>query len=108
MSLCTLIKRGFSSVQGLELQPLSHGREMCHSNYSTIRTFLSCFNSLSMNRKTFPQVKGLLLTGYMCRRCFLLLFLICLQVGFFLNNILQQAKMVVAVNVLVFVFDLGV
>lgn len=69
-------KKGFSSVQALELhQPLSHGREMCHSNYSTIRTFLSCFNSLSVNRKMFPQVKGLLLTGYKCRRCFLLLFL---------------------------------
>lgn len=47
---------------------------MCQSNYSTIRTFLSCFNSLSVNRNVFPQVKGLLLTGYKCRRCFLLLF----------------------------------
>lgn len=65
-----------------------------------------------MNRNVFPQVKGLLLTGYKCRRCFLLLlFLISLHVFFFLKAFAHkyppQAKMV-AVNVLLFVFDLDV
>lgn len=66
-----------------------------------------------MNRNVFPQVKGLLLTGYKCRRCFLLLFfLISLHVFFFLKAFAHkyppQVNMVVAVSVLVFVFDLGV